>query len=99
MDDLRKSYNVSKVKRSIFKVPNLLKIKLSVYRNITVITILALLIFNPTLIGSYVGQWLNDIHTSFISNISITSTEWYNLLLTILAFIIFYKLAHWRSSK
>jgi len=99
MDDLRKSYNVSKEKRSIFKVPNLLKIKLSIYRNIIVIAVLALLIFNPTLIGSYVGQWLSDIHTSFISNISITSTEWHNLLLTILAFIVFYKLIQWRSSK
>lgn len=99
MEDLRKSYNVTKKSKSFFKMPNLLNIKLKVFRNLFILIIIGLLLFNPSGVSSTISNWLNTIYTSFMGNLDITSMDWYNILITILAFIIFYKLIQWRHTK
>lgn len=99
MEDLRKSYNVTKRTKKSFRLPNLLNIKLGTIRNIVIIMFIISLIFYPDRIGTYIGQWFNDLYMSITEYASLTSMEWYNILITIFAFIVFYKLIKWTTSK
>lgn len=97
MEDLRTSYNVTN-KNKRFGLP---KIKLNL-RKIGIFLLIILigsLILYPSLIGSYVGTWMDDLYVSFTANLTMSSADWYTILLTILAFIVFYKLIQWRNTK
>jgi hypothetical protein len=95
MEDLRKNYNVNtKTKFSpLFwwkKNKNIIKL-------FGIIGAIALVIFRPDLIGSYIGTWFNNLVTAFTNNSDVTITQWFVILATVLIGFICYKLLQKRS--
>ena len=91
MEDLRKDYNVQKNKRSI-NLNNWWRSNNSFFKLLLLLGIITLIILRPDLIGLYTGIWFNNLYTSFTNNVTITSSDWYLILITISTFLILYKI-------
>jgi hypothetical protein len=95
MEDLRKDYNVSTPKRKpiwsgISNMGNSAFIKF-----LLLLIVSAFIIFKPDLIGEYIGKWFNDLTQSFLSNVLLTTDQWYVILVTLFSITVCSVLVKW----
>jgi len=92
MEDLRKDYNVQKRKRSI-DLFNWWRSNQYILKFALIIGLVSFILLKPDLIGHYTGKWFNELYVSFMNNMTITSDNWYLILISISTFFIIYKLS------
>jgi hypothetical protein len=91
MEDLRKDYNVQKKKSSI-NLYNIWRSNKFLFRFIFITSFILIILNRPDLVGFYIGRWVNNLYTSFITQIDMSSNEWYLILITIFSATLIYKI-------
>ena len=100
MQDLRKDYNVSHGesgnKKSIWsKVNN----NQNIIKLLVSSILISFVIFKPHIIGNYVGKWFSSLTEPFLSNVTMTSNEWYVILITMFSVTVCYTLIKWVNNN
>lgn len=98
MKDLRDNYNVKKNNPNrTFRFLSGLKVR-KLYRFLGILLIL-LVVFYPSVVGRYLGDWFDSLYSSIEKEISVKSEDWYVIIVTSVVIFIMVKLRNFDFNK
>lgn len=98
MKDLRDNYNVKKNNPNrTFGFLSSLNLR-KLYRFLGVLGVL-LVVFYPSLVGHYLGNWFDSLYSSIEKEISVESEDWYVVIITSIVIFIMVKLRNFDLNK